>query len=416
MAQGPFKVDQIQIEPGSAGNRIVRRAPDGSLEFLDAKIPGGITLSQLAGLRSIQNIMVVGKAGAGAAYTTVQAALDAIPSSSSQANPYFVIVGPGVYRETINVVRDGVHILGFGASIQSDQEANPNGVGAYHTIVIQAAQGSIPKYVVLENLEISNVHNNYACVRVAGGVNSQVAQAGLYIVNCHIRATAVGGNRTISAATANHIVVSGGTMRDCGALAMVVVDNCASFRVFGVDRVPACQFTANGAQGVPSESHLGYEMHGCPGVAVGTGVSPGITANLSNLGSIVMNGCTGGPTLIATGTQTVVARDTELSDVTLDGIAMLRVGGSRGDVSGANGASLREAIQRGSVAFNAAAVANVSFPVAHPDTEYTVSLELDDGPANNEVPWVTTKTTAGFQIHFSANQTLGVQWVATRVI
>lgn len=48
MAQNPFKVDQIQIEPGSAGTRKMRRNADGSLEFVDPSHPSGIKLSTLA--------------------------------------------------------------------------------------------------------------------------------------------------------------------------------------------------------------------------------------------------------------------------------------------------------------------------------------------------------------------------------
>ena len=70
MAQDPVLADQLQIEPGAAGTRLIYRAADGSLAFKDSLLTGGITLSQLAGLRSVANTLVVGKSGAGAAYTT----------------------------------------------------------------------------------------------------------------------------------------------------------------------------------------------------------------------------------------------------------------------------------------------------------------------------------------------------------
>ncbi|MBV6343672.1 hypothetical protein HWQ67_19060, partial [Candidatus Magnetobacterium casensis] len=140
MAQNPILADQLDIEPGAAGTRRIRKATDGSLEFLDALITGGVTLSRLAGLRNVQNVLIVGKAGAGAAYTTIQAALDAIPVGASWTAPYLVLVCPGVYTETVNIARNGVAIVGLGAvTIRSLAEDTPDGVGAYHTIVVQAA-------------------------------------------------------------------------------------------------------------------------------------------------------------------------------------------------------------------------------------------------------------------------------------
>lgn len=47
MAQDPFKVDQLQIEPGTSGTRLVRRAVDGSLEFVDPTNASGVKLATL---------------------------------------------------------------------------------------------------------------------------------------------------------------------------------------------------------------------------------------------------------------------------------------------------------------------------------------------------------------------------------
>jgi hypothetical protein len=48
MAQDPFKVDQIQIEPAATGTRKIRKNADGSLEFVDPTYPSGVKLSTLA--------------------------------------------------------------------------------------------------------------------------------------------------------------------------------------------------------------------------------------------------------------------------------------------------------------------------------------------------------------------------------
>ena len=47
MPQDPFKVDQLQIEPGSTGTRKIRRNADGSLEFVDPSNSSGVKLSTL---------------------------------------------------------------------------------------------------------------------------------------------------------------------------------------------------------------------------------------------------------------------------------------------------------------------------------------------------------------------------------
>jgi len=51
-------------------------------------------------------LLTVSATGAGAQHTTVQAALDCIPATSGPTEPYVVLIGPGVYNETINIVRD----------------------------------------------------------------------------------------------------------------------------------------------------------------------------------------------------------------------------------------------------------------------------------------------------------------------
>lgn len=48
MAQDPFKVDQLQIEPAAAGTRKIRKNADGSLEFVDPTYSSGIKLVTLA--------------------------------------------------------------------------------------------------------------------------------------------------------------------------------------------------------------------------------------------------------------------------------------------------------------------------------------------------------------------------------
>jgi len=419
MAQDPFQADQFQVEPGQEPStpRLIRRATDGSLEFLDALITGGITLSQLAGLRSIQNILVVGQAGAGAEYTTIQSALDAIPVGASPTNPYFVLIGPGVYNEDLNIVRDGVFLLGFGAVLAS-AETTPGGPAAYHTIVVQAALGTIPKFVVLRNLIIQNIHTAYAAIRVAGAAASEVAETGLFIEDCRVQALAAGGNHPIWADSVNHITVRGGSLGGAAA-SLNRIDNCASFRAVGVTDILGAQLDFDTTGDVPSEavSSSLYELHGCPSVGVGSSLSPPLSATLSGRGSLEISGCSGGPAATFAGDRTVRAQGSRLGNLTLSGsTALSLVGSQKGTVTSGGTATMEEPIQRGAAAFTADITQAVVFDTPQPDADYTVDVELDLPPANDEAHWITLKTAAGFTINFTTAQTLTASWAVKRVM
>ena len=117
MAQDPLKVDQLQIEPGSAGTRLISADPvSGALRFQDS-VAAATNLHSLAGVGTVANVLVVGKSGLGAQYTTIQSALDDIPASASAANPYVVLVMSGVYTENLTLYRDGVALVGIGRPV-----------------------------------------------------------------------------------------------------------------------------------------------------------------------------------------------------------------------------------------------------------------------------------------------------------
>lgn len=415
MARDPFKVDQLQIEPGTAGTRLVRRAGDGSLEFLDARVTGGITLSQLAGLKAVQNILVVGKAGAGAGYTTIQSALDTIPSSSSPTNPYLVLIGPGVYQETLNIVRDGVHLLGMGAVLQSALEATPNGAGAYHTVVVQSALGTIPTKVTLENLTITNAHDNFACVRVVGGAGSTVGLNGIRLVNVQLEANAPGGNRTMWSTAANTIHVQGGSMKDPVGLGLVLVQECALAVFQDITETPAFSFRWDVAESTPANAHQGYFIQSCSQVAANSSLSPEIelvTSIAPDTGTLLVSGIMGtGPIGVSVTNGVCRAVGCELATVTsTNALVYLEHCYNTGLVTAGTGKIARE-VSMGSAAFVATSVQSVTFAAKAMSANFTVSLETDSVSVNPG-PWVSNKTTSGFDIHFGGAENLGVNWVA----
>lgn len=413
MAQDPMKVDQIQIEPGATGTRMIRRATDGSLQFVDALVTGGVTLSQLAGLRSIANIMVVGKSGAGAAYTAIQSALDAIPASSSQANPYIVLIGPGVYRETVNIVRDGVTLMGLGAVIQSAGEGTPNGPDAYHTIVIQAASGTIPKAVNLINLVVTNAHDNYACIRAVGGVSSEVLQAGLNVQDCHMKAT--GAGYTLWATSVNHISLCSGSMKGSGAQSLIRVEECASFNATSITGIPAVQLDFDTSEDIPSEAAATslYRLTACPGIGDGSALTPPISSELLGRGQLEFTGCSSTVAATLSGDRQVKFIGSQVGNLTInDSVALVLNHSSRGTVTAGGTATLEEPIQQGTENLVGESTKAILFDVPHPDASYTVGLEI--GGIAVGAWWVTAKTAAGFTLNFAAPQTCPITWTTFR--
>lgn len=415
MAQDPMKLDQIQIEPGATGTRMIRRATDGSLEFLDSLVTGGITLSNLAGFRAISNIMVVGKSGAGAAYSTIQSALDAIPASSSEANPYFVFIGPGVYRETLNIVRDGVTLFGLGAVIQSLGEAVPNGPDAYHTVVIQAALGTIPKKVSLINLPITNAHDNYACIRVVGGAASQVVQTGLFVQDCQVKTT--GAGYPLWATSVNHLFLTGGSMKGSGLQSLIRVEDCASFLAEGVEGIPAIQLNFDSTGDIPSEagSSSTYCIESCSGLCDGSLLAPPIASTLLGRGTLKIVGCATEAGASFSGDQSVKVIGSRLGNLTLnDSIAVSLDHSRKGTITSGGTSTLEEPIQRGAVSFAAETTKVVLFDTPQPNANYSVNLE--PGGVVIGAWWVTAKTAAGFTLNFAVPQTCSAIWTVSRVM
>jgi hypothetical protein len=161
MAQPPFLVDVLRIEPGSAGVRTIDKAPTSTaLRFIDPTTTA--TLAQFMGLRNVTGVYVVGTAGYGAAYTSIQDAIDAVPPYATVAEPGLVLVGPGTYTENLTIEHDGVFLIGLGAAtIQND--------GASHTITVQAVPGPAPQNVTLQNLTVVNDQAGFACLSLDGG-------------------------------------------------------------------------------------------------------------------------------------------------------------------------------------------------------------------------------------------------------
>lgn len=229
MAQPPFLLDVLQIEPGSGQTiTISRNVADNTMKFVDAVISGGITLPELVGLRNVTGLFIVGVGGDGSPYTTIQEALDAIPNSSDANSPSLVLVLPGVYQENLSIQKDGVFLIGLGATVLND--------GASDTITISASTDVTPKNVTLSGLTIQNDQVAFACVKIIGAdafasgtvtVNAAPLATGDLVTINGVNLVGTAGNRTSGS---DNFSVSGGTVDAIAAeIAAAINDPANSF-------------------------------------------------------------------------------------------------------------------------------------------------------------------------------------------
>lgn len=161
MAQPPFKTDVLQIEPAAAGTRTISRdATAGELRFVDPTFPSGVVLADLVGIQTIANTTVVGTGG-GAQFTTIQDAIDALPTTGSATDPQVILLFPGTYAEKLTVEKDGVVLVGQGEVRIVNGDADP-------TIHIIQGDTTVPRFVRLVNLTLVAEDDGSTCVFVDG--------------------------------------------------------------------------------------------------------------------------------------------------------------------------------------------------------------------------------------------------------
>jgi hypothetical protein len=315
-------------------------------------------------------------------------------------------------------VRDGVYLVGLGGVwIRSEVEDTPNGVGEYHTIVVHADLGTVPKEVVLQNLYVSNAHDGRACVRIVGVDGTELGLTSIQLKDCTLNAVAAGGNYQVWATCLNTLKVEGG---DYTALvdsdSLFLLQEVATFEAKGVSNMGAVQVRSDSTEDQPSEVGLGYTFSSCR-IGAGSGLSPKLSVTLEGISSLRLTECDIEGALAIAGDRDIdfkrchIAGNTTISDtatVTLTGCTRA------GTINTNATAVLREDRQTGTAAFVAVATVAVSFAIPHPDTSYFVAFELDSRPVNDETPWITNKLVTGFTINFNTAQTLNAGWEVRR--
>lgn len=196
MAQPPLQVDQVQIEPGLSGTRLINATAAGDLQFSDPNVTA--VLSALLGFRNITGVYIVGQGGAGAPYTAIQDAIDEIPDTSDVDSPSLVLITGGAFSENLTIDKDGVFIIGLGGVKITNSAVDA-------TVSIVDAPTTTPQKVVLQNLTIENTDDAEECVKIEGAgtyatgtvtVNTAPLAAGDTVSIGGTALTGVAGTRT----------------------------------------------------------------------------------------------------------------------------------------------------------------------------------------------------------------------------
>jgi hypothetical protein len=311
MATTPFKVDRLQIEPGSGQLlTISRNAADGALKFIDNATPAGITLAELAGIGSVTKVLIVGKGGSGAEYTVIG---DAITAATGSYNaPVLILVAPGVYEENLIIAKDGLQIVGLGKVIIKS-------IVLGNTLTVS---DTAVKSLLLRNLTIINPHSGLGdgsqgcCLRMDGAagtnlglidadvdgnsnpVNADYGLGGIWIEGCHFIASATGNgmnpNYQIYANTVNSLFVRDCSFYSPNTNSKTVIADCSDVLLENIAGINDLQMDYNTGNNLPVSAVQSYTVRGC-------GIRKGFMSNLVGGSSLQMSGITEVGSLTLTG-------------------------------------------------------------------------------------------------------------------
>lgn len=392
MAQGPFKIDQLQLEPGATGDRRIRRKPGSAdLEFLDG-VAGALTLKALAGF-NLGKLLTVGS-GAGAQYSTIQSAIDAIPAGS---DPYTVLVGPGVYSETVTVSRTNVTILGMGRPTITQ--------GSGNTLVVQASGLTTPLSFLVKDITIRNsdAAASATCVRFVGGSASTVGSGLLWVDNCSLIRDAAGGHPLWANSVCNVSVDNCGFV---GNSSSVLIDNCGWVSLSNCKGSAVLQMNYDSAGDLPALPGGRYWVDQF--TSSNCALSPAVLSTLEGGGSLVMQSAYVEGQVHVEGDMTFHLTNCDIDgNVSIGGTAVLEMlNSNRGALSGGPGTTCSESVVRGVASFVAVDHVDVVLDVARVNDDYIVLLE-----PNNHGTYISAKTAAGFTITAGGVITADVPWV-----
>lgn len=390
MPQAPFQADALQIEPGSGQTlQISRDSGTGSLRFQDAIITAGINLQDLAGLSAIDGVRVVGRAGSGAKYLTIQSAIDSIPSNASANVPYTIFCFPGIYPENLVVTKDGIAIVGLG-------QASIVGVSDLPTLTIQSGVSTTPQSFLLLNMKVQTSWPGRECVLVSGGPGLNVGLGGIVLRSCNLAAKGV-GSLVLRASVVNSVSLIDCVSDESVGSAVCEVSQTASFLASG-GTLPATQADYSSAGMIPATTGSSYVFDGCRTVG-------NILSTLQNVGSLQISRCSTVGNVTLNGNRTGSIQGSTIGNLSLGGTSALSLTNTKRGTAVGTG-TLTESIVSGSVDFVGSSSEVVTFAVPRPNANYTVLLDTGVSAAAT----VSAKTANGFTISFGVVQTTTVNW------
>jgi len=157
------------LEDGDDDTLATTTCADGQVIKFEDLIPGWICATDLTASFSAGNIILVAKAGGD--FNSIQLAIDSVVDASS-VNPYLVLVGPGLYEESVTL-KPHVHVQGSGQGVTIISSTDSN-YGPIQVAAVVLASNTSLRHMTLRNS--GNDNDTVALLATAGITNTLVAQ------------------------------------------------------------------------------------------------------------------------------------------------------------------------------------------------------------------------------------------------
>jgi len=251
----------------------------------------------------------------------------------------------------------------------------------------------------------------------ASSTGSTVASDLIDIIDCDLIPTGVIGFQ-VRAAAVNNIYIRGGNWNGSTTGAEVSIVDCASCELVNIPFCPLVAMSYNNTNPeIPSIGTSYYKVTNCTGAIPLATLSTGFVG----VGSMTITDSTFLGTLTYSGdsaARTLTATRCRFGPVTVGGVGAATLSNcTRGLLTGGGTGTFNETTSYGSAVFAAVPVVTVVFGEPQTDTSYSVLLDSPVVPAAiTDVPFVTAKTTLGFDIAFGGPQAATVEYVVKRDI
>jgi hypothetical protein len=251
----------------------------------------------------------------------------------------------------------------------------------------------------------------------AASTGSTVASDLIDIIDCDLVPSGVTGY-PVRAAAVNNVYIRGGNWDGSTTGSEVLITDCASCQLIDIPFCPLVTMTYDNTNPeLPSIGTSYYKVNNCIGaIPLAT-----LSTSFVGVGSMTVTDSTFLGTVTYSGdaaARTFDATRCRFGPVTVGGVGAATLSNcSRGLLTGGGTGTFIETTSQGSAVFAGVPTVTVTFAEPQTDTAYRVLL---DSPvivaAITDVPFVTAKTVAGFDIAFGGPQAATVEYVVKRDI